>query len=221
MLYTIYSITIQDTDLLYIGSTKSYNERVARHKRNVNLPETHKAYNYKLYKAMREHGIEKCIFKPLEHLECDKSQALERETHWLKELMVDFKTNAGWLKQEEISLNSQLPVCKVTKAERDREYYATHKDERKKYLESNRERIAEVAKKHYDANRESIIENAKEFRKNNPEKIKEFNKKYSEIPPIQCECGGTYTYKHKSRHLKTEAHRLGVLIHTDSGCMQA
>lgn len=28
--------------------------------------------------------------------------------------------------------------------------------------------------------------------------------------PIQCECGETYTYKHKSRHLASEKHRLGT-----------
>jgi hypothetical protein len=33
---------------------------------------------------------------------------------------------------------------------------------------------------------------------------------YSKLEPIQCECGGTYTYKHKTRHLSTEEHRLGV-----------
>ena len=107
MLYTIYSITIQGTDCVYVGSTKDYNGRVRAHKHNCKLPETHKAYNYKIYKAMREHGVENCVFKPLEHLECDKSQALERETHWLKELMVDFDANVGWLKKEETSLNSQ------------------------------------------------------------------------------------------------------------------
>lgn len=38
----------------------------------------------------------------------------------------------------------------------------------------------------------------------------ERNKMYSEMPPIQCECGGTYTYKHKARHEATIPHRLGT-----------
>lgn len=36
------------------------------------------------------------------------------------------------------------------------------------------------------------------------------NKKHTEQPPIQCECGGTYTYKHKARHMNTLEHRLAT-----------
>ena len=39
---------------------------------------------------------------------------------------------------------------------------------------------------------------------------KRWNHIYSKIRHIQCECGGTYTYKHKARHEATIAHRLGI-----------
>jgi hypothetical protein len=39
---------------------------------------------------------------------------------------------------------------------------------------------------------------------------KAFLKQKEEEGPILCECGDTYTYKHKSRHLATERHRLGT-----------
>jgi hypothetical protein len=41
-------------------------------------------------------------------------------------------------------------------------------------------------------------------------KAKAFLKQKEEEGPIQCECGDTYTYKHKSRHISTEKHRLAV-----------
>lgn len=31
---------------------------------------------------------------------------------------------------------------------------------------------------------------------------------YNALPPIQCECGRTYTYKHKTKHFRTVVHRL-------------
>lgn len=210
MLYTIYSITITDTNYIYVGSTQRYNQRIYEHKSNLKLPETHKAYKYKLYEKMREYGIENCVFKPLEHLECDKKQALERETYWLSKLMPDFNTSEYLLKTKPECLNTILPVCNLTKAERDRQYYATHKDEAREYREKNREHIAETSKKRYNENREHYLELAKQYRENNADKIKASNDYYSNLEPIHCECGGSYTYKHKARHEATIPHRLGT-----------
>jgi len=42
------------------------------------------------------------------------------------------------------------------------------------------------------------------------ESAKAFLKQKEEEGPIQCECGDTYTYKHKSRHMSSEKHRLAV-----------
>jgi hypothetical protein len=39
---------------------------------------------------------------------------------------------------------------------------------------------------------------------------KSFLKKKQEEGPIQCVCGETYTYKHKSRHIASEKHKLGT-----------
>jgi hypothetical protein len=37
-----------------------------------------------------------------------------------------------------------------------------------------------------------------------------WNPIHNAMGPIQCECGGTYTYKHKTRHMETLPHRLGT-----------
>jgi len=42
------------------------------------------------------------------------------------------------------------------------------------------------------------------------ENAKAFLKQKKEEGPILCECGETYTYKHKSRHLASEKHKIGT-----------
>lgn len=201
MIYFIYTIEITDTDYLYVGSTKDYNRRVLSHKSNIKLDETHKAYNYKLYKIIRENGEAKCVYKIIENFECEtKDEAKIREAYWLTELRPEFKKNDD-------SLNSIRPISFLTKSERDKEYHETHKEERKIYIENNREHIQQVAKEYYYNNQDKRLEIAKNYRKNNPDKIKEQNDKAANFAPIQCDCGMMYTYKHKARHMKSTKHQ--------------
>ena len=51
---------------------------------------------------------------------------------------------------------------------------------------------------------------ASKYRQIHKEVIKEWNSKYATFPPIQCECGETYTYKHRARHEASLSHRLGT-----------
>ncbi len=41
-------------------------------------------------------------------------------------------------------------------------------------------------------------------------KAKAFLKQKEEEGPILCECGDTYTYRHKSRHMSSEKHLIGI-----------
>lgn len=62
----------------------------------------------------------------------------------------------------------------------------------KEYREANKE----IHKIYKINNKERIRETEKLYRENHKEKIKENNKKFSAMPPILCECGKYYTYKH-------------------------
>jgi len=128
----------------------------------------------------RRYANHKCE-APLENKYCVSSQIILRGNHCIR-LIEEYPCN----NKEEL-------------AWKEREWIETLDCINKQKPIVNHDEELERARKHSD-----------NFRKNNPEKIKEFNKKYSELPPIQCECGGTYTYKHKARHLETEEHRLGV-----------
>jgi hypothetical protein len=204
MIYFIYTISIPNTDYLYVGSTKNFNKRVAEHNRNIYCDETHKVYKYKLYQTIRNDGDFNCEYKILENYECEnKDKAKIREKYWLDELCPDFKQN-------NLSLNSIEPICFLTKQERDKLYHETHKQERKIYVENNKEHIQQTAKKYYETNQDDILIKAKSYRENNKDKIKQSNDTYSNLEPILCACGETYTYKHKSRHIASEKHKLGT-----------
>jgi len=72
----------------------------------------------------------------------------------------------------------------------------------KEYREENADKMKAYHKKYSKINIDKLKENHKEYREENADKIKERkNKKYS------CECGGKYTYGHRSRHFKTENHK--------------
>ena len=60
----------------------------------------------------------------------------------------------------------------------------------------------ECNKIHYQANKEKISEQKKIYRELNKEKLNE---------PFDCECGGKYTYNHKSRHIKSKKHQAFIL----------
>ena len=74
------------------------------------------------------------------------------------------------------------------------------------YREQHRERLREQNNEFYANHQESMIERAKTYREKNPDKIKELNKKAMEKPPVLCDCGMYYSYKHKARHLASTKH---------------
>ena len=77
---------------------------------------------------------------------------------------------------------------------------------RQEYLIDNKDKILSSRKEHYYSNHERKLEIARTYREKNPDKVIECNKKQAEMPPILCECGMYYTYKHKARHLSSKRH---------------
>ena len=65
-------------------------------------------------------------------------------------------------------------------------------------------------------NKEYLDEYRKEYRKNHKDEVKQYNKKYREANKdalyerFNCECGGTYSKKHRARHLKSKMHTLFI-----------
>jgi hypothetical protein len=73
----------------------------------------------------------------------------------------------------------------------------TKKEYRKEYDAVNKDKIKEYFKEYYQENKEKIKERHKEYRDDNNERGKE---------KFKCNCGGNYTYYHKSHHFKTKKH---------------
>jgi len=77
----------------------------------------------------------------------------------------------------------------------------TQKESVRIYRHKNKEKLKETNKIYRHKNKETLNERRKEYVEANKEKIKErMNEKF------KCECGGKYTYTHKSRHFKSKKH---------------
>ena len=68
----------------------------------------------------------------------------------------------------------------------------------KEYYIDNKDKIKEYKKAYYIDNKDKIKEYKKAYRDTNKEKINE---------KFDCECGGHFTYSHKSRHIKSAKHQ--------------
>jgi hypothetical protein len=72
----------------------------------------------------------------------------------------------------------------------------------KEWQQDNSEHRLEVTQEYYEKNKEKIKEQKKEYRKNNKEKIAEKKREM-----VICECSGTYSSDHKTRHTQTTKHQ--------------
>jgi len=79
------------------------------------------------------------------------------------------------------------------------------------------EECLEGQKKYYYYNKEDIIKRSKDYYKNHKEELKEVRKAYMKEylvrkkmevnEKVSCECGGRYTKRNKSTHMKTKKHQ--------------
>lgn len=77
----IYKIINKINDKMYIGMTsRTVEERWNEHLKSYNNTNS-RMYNFKIYKAMREFGIENFYYEVIE--ECDNSKLSEREKYWI------------------------------------------------------------------------------------------------------------------------------------------
>jgi hypothetical protein len=111
-----------------------------------------------------------------------------------------------YYEQNKEKINKQNKIYrdshKEQMSEKTKEYKIKNKDmiaeKAKQYYLSNKEIISQKNKIYRDTHKEQKSENDKEYREKNKDKI---NQK------INCICGGTYSYNHKSTHFKTKLHQ--------------
>jgi len=111
---------------------------------------------------------------------------------------------------EEVNLDSrfireQFWIDTISTLKQQNVFRENKEEYRKKYIkeyqEQNKERISQQHKEYHEQNREKQLKQMKEISKKWYDENKEkLNKK------CICECGLTYTYHHKTRHIKSKKH---------------
>jgi len=203
--YQIYKISSDYCDKFYIGSTRDFTSRKNRHKSDCNNPNAGN-HNTKIYRTIRENqGWENWNMTCIEVMEnTTKLDAEIREEQWRMNLKA--------------LLNSQRASCGgITIQEYKKQHYAENRDHYKeyykKYCEENRDHLKELSKKYCEENRDHLKEYGKLYREENRDHLKEYNKLYYQEnkdklnEKCDCECGGKFTVKHKTRHSKSIKHQ--------------
>jgi hypothetical protein len=156
-------IQIDNDELIYIGSTNCFNNRIRSHKNNCKN-ENHKEYTYPVYKYIRDNGgFDNFKFEVIIEVNCYNKYELELvERSYIDELKP--------------KMNKKIPTR--TKKER----YNDNKERRieydKEYRKNNKERIREQNKVYYNNNKDVIAEKSKVFRDNNKELVSQRGKDY-------------------------------------------
>jgi molecular chaperone DnaK (HSP70) len=167
---------------------------------NIFLVENYPSYSKDELHARERFYIEnnECVNKNIpcrtikEYIEANKDKLNEK----FKEYRDNNKDKIKECKKEYREKNKdKIKECK-------KEHYQNNKDKidekNKEYYEKNKDRIKEYKIEWSEKNKDKIKECKKEYRENNKDKIKE---------KFNCECGGCYTYEHKTSHFKTNLHQ--------------
>jgi group I intron endonuclease len=179
----IYKLINDLNDKIYIGSsTYQYLSTRLRCHKNSSKNETGRR-DSKLYKYIREKGIEHFQIELIEEYTCEtKQQLCEREQYWIEQLKPElnmFRAIANPNYEQECRDKNE-------RCERSKAFYHSHKEEilkqNKLYREKNKDEISKRRKKYRDENKEEIFK------------------------PITCDCGCIVSKKSMSRHLKSPKH---------------
>ena len=192
--------TIRSGEHLYVGSTCHFTKRKHCHKSRLNN-ENNKAYDYKLYKTIRENDDE-WDMQPYKLFPCKNKMEMRIEEERCR---------------NELNANLNSCFCYGKDKERMNKYNIA-------YRETNKEKTAEYNKEYHIDNKERLKEKKteymKQYRIDNKERLKEYsdnhNKELYEKNKViilqqsaekqTCECGCIITKGAMWRHQKTKKH---------------
>jgi hypothetical protein len=195
----IYQILNYIDNEIYIGSTcQPLSKRFHQHKQDS------KKDNLQLYKHMEELGNENFYIELIENYPCNTKEELRaREGYFIRERATLNKRIEGRTSKDYYSDNKELILQKM------RNYYNENKDKIKQKAKDYHNDNKEKKKEYYNNNKEYILNRKKDYDEQNKEMIKEYYQKNKErlLEKHNCECGGSYTTTHKSRHMKSKTHQ--------------
>ena len=188
-IYKIYN-TINDD--IYIGSTTQKLCGRMRNHRRAHKSKHH--FNYPIYKALREHGVDNYFIELIEKCPCNDIEELRgQEGEYIRSLKPSLDIRIGG---------------RTTK-----EYYEDNKDiilqKQREYAENNREKILQRHRGYYDDNRDILSQKSKDYRENNREKILQKHRDYyQQNREVRIEYSAKYQNEHKEeRHEHNKQYR--------------
>ncbi len=189
-------ICLVEPTFCYIGSTfnrlsKRFEKHRVQFKAWLKDKSKHKCACYPYYEKYNIENFKIILIKSYEvsrsHVK-DRKHLEAYETLWInrhKNKCCNVKTPINYLKKEK--RKKYLEENKEKLAEQQKEYREDNKEKRKEYREKNKEQISEQTKGYYDKNKEKIAEKRKE--------------------KVQCECGYIVSRNNLSSHKKRQIHK--------------
>lgn len=177
MIGRVYKIVDGLSEDVYIGSTTQ--------KLSVRFGKHYYGASSVIGKLMKEHGKSRySIILIKEYQVADKRNLEAYEQLWMNKTKCINKQSAFCVKHlYKISLKDHIKECQ------------------RAYNEANKDKISQKACEYYEANKDKISQKKREYYEANKEQI---NQKRSQ--KIDCECGGKYTLRNRSKHMKTKKH---------------
>tara|TARA_R110002096_G_scaffold86430_1_gene198866 strand:- start:8 stop:586 length:579 start_codon:yes stop_codon:yes gene_type:complete len=174
--YTFYKIVNinGDIDLCYVGSTANFKQRQIGHKYDCNNVNGVK-YNRNVYKTIRKHGG----WEEFKMVEVGYAEQLTSSQARVIE------------ERYRVELKAELNSIKCFNTP----------EEKKEYLDNNKEKRSEYSKEYREINKDKVREHKKEYYEANKEKI---NEKLKE--KITCECGCIVRKNGLPRHKRSPKH---------------
>jgi hypothetical protein len=193
----IYKIVNVEDSEVYVGSTcQPLSRRMGNHRKSC-YSKIKK--NRKLYKHMRDIGIENFHIYLVEDCPCSNKEELrKREGYWIRKIGTLNSCIAGRSKAEYYQDNCEK--IKAQNRENQKKNPEKKKEMDRKYYEKNSEKIKANVRKYHKENYAVIKEKRKEYfqnyRKENREKLKE---------TVECEiCGFVGRKTNITRHQKSK-----------------
>jgi hypothetical protein len=195
----IYKIVCDDLAIkdCYVGHTTNFTKRKGQHKASCNK-EGNNHEHYKVYRCIRKNGgWDNWDMIEIEKFKCnDGNEARARERFHIESLGANLNVVIPTRTYEEYYSEKREEICEQVKRYRANNPEQTKIRDKAKY-EKNKTLLLEQQKIRYENNKETILEQCRLYKLANLDKYKTV---------INCDCGGSYQVKSKSRHTKTKGH---------------
>ena len=186
---TVYRITCDVADVVYIGSTmRSLRRRLQEHRSDSKAWAAGKSRTYcSIFPHMIEHGAEHFKIEPVKQYR-----------------VVDAR---------HLRVYATLCIKRAHGACNHNEAFQIKRLWNRRNYRANRERICEQQRNRYQQHRDQILEQQRNHYQRHRERILEYQRNHYQqhrdriIARHECECGGRFTHQNRTNHIRTKKHQ--------------